>query len=137
MAFRMTGTTLARRGAPKLPPGAPKENMEDLRAKYPLLVEALRPLKPPPPLPEEEHRRLRELMVRYGKLKRKQFLDVEIRMNAAKRAMWVAVDALPHERRVEAVFTRAPKYPEDLRVPTHTPPIKGFSLANLAKQTKK
>lgn len=137
MAFRSTGITLARRGVPRLPPGAPQENMEELRAKYPLLIKALTPVKPPPPLPEEERQRLQELMTRYGRLKRKQFLDVEIRMNAAKRAMWVAIDALPHERRVEAVFTKAPKYPEDLRVPTHTPPIKGFSLANLAKQARK
>lgn len=136
MSFRATAIALARR-AQKMPPNAPKENAEDLRSQFPLLIEAMTPVKPLPPMPEEEHQRLRQLMIRYGKLRRKQFLEMQLRKNAAMRALWVAIDALPHKRRVEAVFTEPPQYPDDLRIPTHTPPIKGFDMSNLTKQSSK
>lgn len=148
-AFRMTRALLARRGSSQryqlgIPPediarpGTRKdESIEEFCSRNPLLAEMMRPMKPLPPLPAEEQQRLRKLMVRYGKLKRLQYLDMELRMNRAKHAMWAAIDALPHNRRVEAVHSKPPPYPDDVRVFTDTPPIKGFDRSNLTKRTNK
>lgn len=128
----MTCMALARRkgtGPPTKPGKEPK-----LTAQQQLLLKAIRPVEPPPPPSPAERERLRELMKRYSKLKRLQGIEMEKRRNEARRAMWAAIDAMPHPRRVEAVQAQADELPYGLPVFTHTPPIKGFDLSNLKNQ---
>lgn len=97
------------------------------------LADVLRPIKPPPPRSEEERKKLRVLMQRYGKLKQLQYVELEKRKREFMRAKWAAVDALPHKRRLEALYTKPEKSPPRPLF-THTPPIKGFNAGDLSKK---
>lgn len=102
----------------------------------------LRPVIPPKRTPEEQVR-LRALMIKYGKFKRKEWLESEMKKNRFTLAKLKALNALPVARRIEALNEEKLSPPPPLNRPlwTHTPPIKGFSLANLtesaAEKTKK
>lgn len=129
--FRATFLALARRRGPTGPPQFGKQ--EKLSPESELLLKCLRPVEPGPPHTPEERLRLRDLMIRYGKLKRRQYLEMEIRRERARLATWKAIDAMPHKRRVEAIYTKATEPPRRLPMFTHTPPIEGFDIGNLQK----
>lgn len=132
MAVRASAVRLAR-GRLKGPPVAQAKE-EKMSKKEKLLVEVMRPIKPPPPPSPEEKVRIRAFTQRFSKLKQYQHLEMTKRTNEAIRGMWAAIDALPHDRRVEAINTKAETFPANLRVFTDTPPIKGFDKADLVKK---
>lgn len=107
-------------------------NSKDATAFDKKLLDMLRPIAPPPPLPVEEQKRLREVMVRYGKLKRREHLELEKRANLFQRAMWNALEALPHRRKVEALETEPTQFPLTMPIFTDTPPIDGYNIADNA-----
>lgn len=72
-------------------------------------------------------------MIRYGKFKRMQHIEMAIRTNRFLRAKWAAIDALPHARRVEALFSEPVPLPKNRPILTDTPPIKGFKNAQTTK----
>lgn len=76
---------------------------------------------------------LREKMIKYGKLKRAQHLEMEKRMSEFLRAKWAAMDALPNYRRVEVMHLGSREVPTDRPIFTDTPPIKGFSAGDMSK----
>lgn len=93
----------------------------------------LRPMPKPPARSEEERARLRELMIRYGKLKRRHHIELEKRMRVFLRAKWAAIDALPHNRKIEAIYTEPISFPLNRPIFTDTPPIKGFNAGDLTR----
>lgn len=97
------------------------------------LTELLRPIAPPPHKSPEEKLAFRQKMIRYGKFKRMQHIEAAIRTNRFLRAKWAAIDALPHARRVEALFTKPVPLPKNRPIWTDTPPIKGFNSAQITK----
>lgn len=97
------------------------------------MLDILRPVRPPPPKTPEEKAEFREKMIRYGKLKRAQHIDQCVRTNKLLLAKWTAIDALPHKRRVEALFTPPKPLPKNRPLLTDTPPIKGFNGAEMTK----
>ncbi|PXF49685.1 hypothetical protein BWQ96_00563 [Gracilariopsis chorda] len=99
-----------------------------------LLIEVLRPVVPPPPRTEEERKHLRQLMIRYGKLKRRHFIEMEVRQREFLRAKWTALNALPHARRVEAMTSPTEDLPTMRPLMTDTPPIKDFNVASMTKK---
>lgn len=128
-ALRATCQSLARRritGPPEIP-GKPKK----LTAEQEFVKKLLRPMEPSPPHSEEERVRLRELMIRYGKLKRLQHNEMAKRREVARHGVWAAIDAMPHKHRVEALNANPSDPPHPIPVFTHTPPIDGFDLGNL------
>lgn len=98
------------------------------------LIEILRPVTPRLPRSDAERSHLRALMIRYGKLKWKHHLEMEQRARDFLRAKWSAIDALPHERKLEALFTEPTPFPLNRPIFTDTPPIKGFNPGDLAKK---
>lgn len=106
-----------------------------LTSKEELILKLIRPLEQPPPHTPEERARLRQLMIRYGKLKWLQTRDMQRRLREADRGIWAALDAMPHHRRVEALTAEAKECKHGIPIFTHTPPIKGFDLTNLKKQS--
>lgn len=97
------------------------------------IADLVRPVRPPAPHSEAEQKRLRALMIRYGKLKWEHHRQSEIKVNAFLRAKWAAIDALPHARKVEALTTKAPPFPLNRPLFTETPPIPGFNAGDLTK----
>lgn len=127
--LRRTLPALARRrvGPPTMP-----GKVASLSREQEALLQTLRPVRAPAPSPAAKSKAdLRSDMIRYGKLKRMQHLDMERRRQQSLRAMWCAVDAMPHARRLEAI---KPQVQVQVHVPnlTHTPPVEGFDLSSLA-----
>ena len=130
--FRATIQAMARRRQPTGPPEIPGKQKK-LTPEMELMMKIMRPVEPGPPHTPEERVRLRNLMIRYGKLKRRQHNDFSKRVETARRAMWVAIDAMPHKRRVETLNAESTEPPRPIPVFTHTPPIEGFDIGNLRK----
>lgn len=99
------------------------------------LTSLLRPVMPPPKKSEAERAELRAKMIKYGKLKRAQHLEMEMRMARFVRAKWAALDAMPNYRRIEAVGMEPKEYPRNRPLFTDTPPIKGFNSGDITKPT--
>lgn len=116
---------LARNGARQ--PGTVESSVEKR------LVELLRPIAPPPQKSPEEKLVFRKKMIRYGKFKRMQHIEMAIRTNRFLLAKWVAIDALPHARRVEALFSESEPLPKNRPIWTDTPPIKEFNSAQVTR----
>ncbi|CAN8070232.1 unnamed protein product [Agarophyton chilense] len=99
-----------------------------------IFIEILRPVVPPPPRSDPERKHLRKLMIEYGKLKRRHHIEMEIRKREFLIAKWKAIDALPHARRMEALYTPADDLPMNRPRMTDTPPIKGFNVASMTRK---
>lgn len=97
------------------------------------VLEMLRPIAPPPEKTDEEKAAYRKEMVAYGKLKRKQHLEMEKVKNRLLLAKWRAIDALPKERRREALETKPEPFPDNMPVQFDTPPIEGWSNAEMTE----
>lgn len=129
MTIRATGRLLAR----KVIKGPPLVGKQDKRltSKEEFILKLIRPVEQTPSHTPEERARLRELMIRYGKLKRLQTREMQKRLQEADRGIWAALDAMPHNRRVEALTAEAKECKYGIPIFTHTPPIKGFDINNL------
>lgn len=112
--------------------GTDKQSAKDVE-KQRFYEEILRPMPRPPPRTEGERVRLRALMIKYGKLKRKQHLELEVRQNEFLRAKWAAIDALPNFRRVQALNADPEEFPLNRPIFSHTPPIPGFDPGEISK----
>lgn len=97
------------------------------------LTSLLRPVSPPPGKSEEEKVVLRAKMMKYGRFKRAQHIEMEVRMTDFMRAKWAAMDALPNYRRVEAMRLEPREYPKNRPLFTDTPPIKGFNSGDITR----
>ena len=114
--------------------GRPQEEMPQDKTTL-MAIELLRPVEPPPKRSEAERQHLRKLMIRYGKLKRRHFLEQQLKKNKFALAKWAALDALPNSRRIEVVSQEAEPFPLNRPIFTHTPPIPGFNLGNLTRKS--
>lgn len=97
------------------------------------LTSLLRPVMPPPKKSPAERAELRVKMIKYGKLKRAQHIEMEMRMARFMHAKWAALDAMPNYRRVEAMAMEPKTYPRNRPIFTDTPPIKGFNSGDITK----
>lgn len=127
--------TAARAGQSSKKKGGAPRSVDVNSQQHKRLIELLRPLARPPPPSEAEQKRLRALMIQFGRLKRRQHLEVELRFNEFRRAKWAAIDALPHARKVEALHTECVPFPINRPIFTHTPPIKGFNSGDMKKRS--
>lgn len=141
MFLRQTRTFATRASRASRPVPIPKPTRttpssgEDARldAKITHLLEPIS--VPPSPKSIDDKIQLRALMVRYGKLKRRQHLEQETKHNLFHWSRWAALDALPNTRRVEALANDPTPAPKNLPLWTDTPPIPGFNSGAMTKPT--
>lgn len=115
------------------PKGRNVEGEGKMTKSHKLMTDILRPVAPPPPRTKEEQTHLRKLMIRYGKIKRKQDIEMKIREREFLRAKWSAINSLPHLRKLEALNTIPEPLPVNTPLMTDTPPIKNFNVASMTK----